>query len=115
MKNSKNSVKNFMDNIDKWKSFLGLLGISMKAGKLHIGDGKAADIIRSDKADLIILASDASENTVKRFLNMGKFRNVKTVSACDRYMLGNALGKSFAVVIAVSDKSLSNELVKRLP
>lgn len=50
--------------INKEKA-LNLLGLAMKAGKLKTGQGATLDAIRSTRAKLVIMASDASPNTQK--------------------------------------------------
>ena len=90
--------------------FWGLLSLAMKAGKLAVGEGRAQDAARSGAARLIILSEDASANTVKKFCNMGAFHGAKVVRAGDRHALGAAIGKSFAVVIAVTDSGFAENL-----
>lgn len=45
----------------------GMLGLAERAGKLISGETKVLDAIRSGKAELVILATDASDNTKKMF------------------------------------------------
>lgn len=92
--------------------FLGLLSLSMKAGKLAIGEGRAEDAVRSEKASLIILSTDASGNTQKKFSDMGSYRNIPVIKAADRKTLGGTVGREFAVVMAVTEDGFSKRLLE---
>ena len=46
---------------------LGLLGLSMKAGKVKAGEFSVEKSIKAHKAKLVLVAADASENTEKKF------------------------------------------------
>jgi ribosomal protein L7Ae-like RNA K-turn-binding protein len=56
-----------MTNKDK---FLNLLGLATKAGKLISGDETTLKGVRSGKPKLVIVATDASEATIKKFLEI---------------------------------------------
>ena len=109
-------------SLKKWVSclnncsikFLQLLAIAMKAGKLSVGEGRATDSIRKGEAKLIILSEDASQNTKKKFSDMGAYRSIEVLCVSDRYELGRTVGREFAVVIAVCDKGLSEQLMLSL-
>lgn len=92
----------------------GALGLSMKAGALAVGDAKATEAIRGGKASLIILSNDASANTEKKFSDMGKYRNIPVIKLADRNRLGTAIGRSFAVVIAVCSEGFSAKITEIL-
>lgn len=92
--------------------FWNMLSMAMGAGKLSVGEGRAEDSIKGKKAELIILSTDASLNTEKKFLNMSSFRDIPVIRPGDRYELGNTIGRDFAVVITVCDKNFKNQLLK---
>ncbi len=98
-----------MDNVLSRK-FFGMLSLAMKAGALSVGEGKAQDTVRDGGATLIILSADASENTTKRFSDMGAFRDVAVIQTADREALGRAIGRESAVVIAVKDGGFSKSI-----
>ncbi len=92
--------------------FWGMLSISMKAGALAVGESRATESIRADEAGLIILSDDASGNTEKKFSDMGKYRNIPLIRVADRDSLGSAIGRKFAVVIAVNNEGFSKKLLE---
>lgn len=92
----------------------GFLGLAMKAGALAVGDGRATERIRRGEAHLIIISSDASENTRKKYGNMSDFRQVPILTLdIDRFELGSLLGRDFAVTLAVCDKGFAEGLLSR--
>ena len=54
--------------------FLNTLGLCLKAGRLSIGHDASKISIKTGKAELCILTSDASPRLKKEFLNM-EFKN----------------------------------------
>ena len=92
--------------------FAGMLGLAMRAGRIACGEEKSADAVRSGKALLLILATDAGPNTEKRFLNMTQFYQVPVLRPGDRGSLGSAIGKKGAVVLAVTDSGFARQLMQ---
>lgn len=82
---------------------LSALGMAMRAGKLATGDEIVLKAIRAGKAQLVIIAGDASLNTKKKFQDKCNSYGVSLVEAYDRLSLGRAIGKAERVVIAVVD------------
>lgn len=92
--------------------FWGMLSLSQKAGVLSVGESRAQETIRGGKAELIILSADASDNTKKKFSDMASYRNIPLITVADRKSLGAAIGRKFAVIIAVSGKGFADNLLK---
>ena len=85
-----------------------LLGLARKAGKLVIGDEGCMKAIRAKKAQLVLLAGDASEGTLKRYKDKCSFYSTELVITGDRYELGQAIGKAEQVVLAVVDQGFAD-------
>lgn len=95
------------------KSLMGFMGLAKRAGKLAIGDSSATEYVRHKKAYLILLSSDASENTIKKYKNMSSFHKLPIITLdIDRYEFGRAIGREFAVVAAVCDRGFADGIVK---
>lgn len=92
----------------------GMISLAMKAGAVAVGEGRAQDAVRGGRASMIILSSDASDNTAKKFSDMGQFRSLPVIFMADRYKLGDAIGRKFAVVLAICDKGFSDNIMKIL-
>jgi ribosomal protein L7Ae-like RNA K-turn-binding protein len=83
--------------------FFSQLGLAMRAGKLVTGDEAALTAVRSREAKLLIIASDASENTKKKYKDKCTTYGVKVIEGGSRDRLGASIGKESRVVLAVVD------------
>ena len=92
---------------------LNLLGLAQRAGKLISGEALVLQSVRSNKAKLVCLASDASDNTSKQFLNKCEYYDVPLVTAFSREELSHALGKD-RTVCALMDDGFMHSLQKLL-
>ncbi len=68
--------RNLLNNRERALSFL---SICQRAGRLSHGEFQCENSVGSGKAKLLIIAEDASDNTVKKFSNLASVRNIKTV------------------------------------
>lgn len=92
------------------KKFGGMLGLAFRAGKLSCGEAKAAEAVRSGRCCLLILSSDASDNTVKKFTDKANYYSVDLIRPADREELGTAVGRDMLVIAAVTDMGFANQL-----
>ena len=98
-----------MANRDK---VLSLIGLSMKAGRCTSGEMMTENETKAGKAKLVIVASDASENTKKKFRDMCKFYRVPIYG--DKDTLGHAMGKEFRASLAILDEGFADGILKEL-
>jgi len=91
-----------------------MLGLAMKAGKLITGSDVCERMIKSGKTVLVILASDCSEGTCKKFKDMCTYRNIPIRIFGDKQSLGKYTGKNERVVLALSDKGFSEVIGKMI-
>lgn len=99
------------------KNLLGFIGLCQRAGKLAPGDGKTTDAVRRNRARLVLMSDDASENTAKKYRNMCESRGIPIITVCGRGELGAAIGREYAVTAAVTDKGFAariSELAERV-
>ncbi len=92
------------------EKFFRMLGLAARMRGIAFGEGAVKDSIKSGKAKLVIVASDASENTKKKFRNSCEFYAAKIIETSDRFTLGRYTGREFAVVMAVTDSSIAEEM-----
>ena len=100
-----------MANRDK---VLSLIGLAMKAGRCISGEVMTESEIKSGKARLVIVASDASDNTKKKFRDMCKFYRVPICFYGDKDTLGHAMGKEFRASLAILDEGFAKGIQKEL-
>lgn len=91
---------------------LSSLGLAQRAGKLTSGDEGVLKAVRSKTASFVFIASDASENAKKKYKDKCEFYGVPFSFEFERSELGHSIGKAERVVVAVTDKGLS-ELVRK--
>ena len=94
---------------------LNLLGLARKAGKLEIGEEPVGAVCRSRHARLIMLAQDATPNTVRRAAHFGEAGNVLWLELpYTKFELGFHLGRSSCAMLAFTDAGLAASLVEKL-
>lgn len=98
-----------MNNTSK-KKVMSLLGLATRARKIVSGDDTTLQDLKKGKVFLVIVATDASDNTKKLFRDKSSFRNIKMIEYGTKEEIGNAIGKSFRAVIGVEDKGFSKRL-----
>ena len=93
---------------------LSLLGIATKAGKTVSGESLCLEAIRGNKAKLVIVAGDASDNTKKKFIDKCSYYNVKMIINSDKETLGRFCSKEVRTVVAVTDEGLAESIWKKI-
>lgn len=93
---------------------LSLIGLAMKAGRCTSGEMMTESETKSGRARLVIIASDASENTKKKFRDMCKFYEVPIYIYGDKDTLGHAMGKEFRASLAILDEGFAKGIRKQL-
>ncbi len=92
---------------------LGFLGICEKAGKLFSGELPCEKSVKSGKTRLCLLASDASENTVKQFQDMCSYRGIPIRPLpLTKAELGRAIGKAERAVVVTEDAGFCEKLIQ---
>lgn len=90
---------------------MNLLGLAQRSGNLISGEALVLNAVRSREAKVIILASDASENTTKQFLNKCEHYRIPVLNDFDRDEISNAIGK-MRTVVAITDGGFAGSLQK---
>lgn len=94
---------------------LGLLSISRKGGNLTVGEEQVGAVARAGRARLLLVASDASDHTVRRARSFvaGTAQPMLIVSFT-KDELGQTLGVSSCAIAAITDVRLAQAFVKTL-
>ena len=90
------------------RSVIFALGLAQKAGKIASGDFAVKSALKGGKVKLLIIASDASDNSKKDIYYLAGLYSVKTIEILDREQLGMAIGKAKRTAIAVLDANFAN-------
>ena len=92
----------------------GLLGISMKAGKLTFGTDSTIDMLSRGKIKLIIVAKDSSERTTRHFEEKCLEYNIPFYIFGSKEEISKSIGKDNKTVIGIKDKNLAEAIKKIL-
>lgn len=93
---------------------LALISLATKAGKTASGEFCTEKEVKTGRAALVIVASDASDNTKKKFKNMCEFYKVPIYFYKDKDTLGHAMGKEFRASLAVTDAGFAKGIKSHL-
>ena len=93
---------------------LSLIGLAMKAGRCTSGETMTENETKLGRARLVIVASDASDNTKKKFRDMCEFYKVPICFYGDKDTLGHAMGKEFRASLAILDEGFARGILKEL-
>ncbi|MFZ5818083.1 MAG: L7Ae/L30e/S12e/Gadd45 family ribosomal protein [Bacillota bacterium] len=88
-----------------------MLGLCQRAGKLVSGDFAAEQALRRRKADLLLLAEDASERTREKFLKLAEQASTPCYSAGTRADLGAAIGKADRAVVVIQSRDFTKGII----
>ncbi len=97
----------------KNKAF-GLLGLCARAGRMVSGEFMTEKTIKENKAYLVIVAVDASDNTKKLFNDKCSFYHVPIREYGTKEELGKAIGKEMRASIAICDQGFAGQIVKHI-
>ena len=98
----------------KQSKALSLISLATKAGKTVSGEFSTEKETKSGRAELVIVAEDASDNTKKKFQNMCDFYEVPIYFYKDKDTLGHAMGKEFRASLAVLDAGFAKGIKKQI-
>ena len=93
---------------------LSLIGLAMKAGRCASGEMMTETETKSGRAKLVIVASDASENTKKKFRDMCELYKVPIYFYGDKDTLGHAMGKEFRASLAILDEGFAEGIQREM-
>ena len=94
---------------------LGLLGLMRRAGKLSAGEEGVRQAVRAGKAELILLAADASPNAGRRAEGFAVRTGKPLIRLdADKTLLCRAAGVQGGAMFAVCDAGFAKALQKKL-
>ena len=93
---------------------LSALSLAAKAGKIKSGEFQTEAAVKDGSALFVLVASDASENTKKKFRDACAYAEIPIAEYGDREILGRCIGKDFRASAAVTDPSFVKMLQNAL-
>lgn len=98
----------------KTDKVLGMIGLAQRAGKVVSGEYMTEEAIRNGSAKLVVIASDVSENTRKKFSDKCTYYGVPLREHSDKESLGHGIGKQFRASLAVTDEGMAQAILKKM-
>lgn len=92
---------------------LGLIGLSMKAGKVSFGADSVENDIVKRKIKLIIIAEDSSNRTKNKFINICNKYNIPIIIDSNIEELSKAIGKNNKAIIGIKDESFAKTIQEK--
>ena len=82
---------------------LSMIGLAQKAGKTASGEFSTEKAVKTGCAALVIVSTESSDNTKKKFRNMCEYYKVPFYLYGTKAELGAAMGKEFRASLAITD------------
>ncbi|MDP2471651.1 MAG: L7Ae/L30e/S12e/Gadd45 family ribosomal protein [Candidatus Palauibacterales bacterium] len=95
---------------DREREALQLVGLARRAGRVAVGTRSVREAARRGKLSIVIVAEDATQNSLARLGTLVRDPGLPVVRCGDRSGLGRAVGRSEAVVVGVSDPGLAERI-----
>ncbi|NYB74373.1 MULTISPECIES: ribosomal L7Ae/L30e/S12e/Gadd45 family protein [Sedimentibacter] len=91
-----------------------MLGIAKKGGNISIGYDATLINIKSNKSELVLLASDASDKTKKNVQFFCDQYDAKYIEYGEKEVLGKCLGRKVVGVLSITDKNIASYIINNI-
>lgn len=88
------------------KNILSLLGLASRARKIQTGDS-LLKAIQQKKAEIVLIAEDASDNTKKKFMDKCSYYHIPYYIFSNVDNLSRSIGKNNRVCVGICDKGFA--------
>lgn len=96
------------------KEVLNFLGLAQRAGKITIGYDKVKIIIKRKKTNVVVLASDSSDNTKDKIISLiNHYPEINLIEDFSSSELNSILGKNIKL-LAINDLGFGQALIKKI-
>lgn len=93
---------------------LSLLGLATRAGKVVSGEFATEKAVKNNSAKLVLVATDASDNTKKLFSDKCSFYEIPRYFYGTKDILGHAIGKEMRASAAILDDGFAKAIIPLL-
>jgi len=87
-----------------------ILSLASRAGKIASGEESVEKSLQSGACELIIISSEASANTKKKFVNKCRFYGKEAVICGTVEDISTAIGKRTRVAVSINDEGFAKLL-----
>lgn len=92
------------------QQYLNLLGLAYRARKCSLGVDKIVADIQRQRAKLVLIAADSSEQTFKRLTDKCKTYQIPYLTVVEKGQLSQAIGQTNRVAVAILDDGFANKI-----
>lgn len=96
------------------KRILSTIGLAFRGGKITSGTDTVTQALRADAVEMLILATDGSENANKKLVHMAEENEIAVRFFSTKEGLGHAIGKVDRNAIAIMDEGFAKKLTKEI-
>jgi ribosomal protein L7Ae-like RNA K-turn-binding protein len=89
------------------------LGLAQRAGKLSSGTVAVLKAIDKNRAKLVIIANDISDNSIQKIINKCKNKRIPMIKFVEKETLGHYIGKGLRAVISINDQNFATTILKK--
>ena len=91
-----------------------MIGMAMRARCVVSGEVACESAVKSMKAHLVIVPTDASFNTKKLFSNKTTFYEIPYVEFGTKDELGHAIGKDMRSSVAITNEGFAKAIISKM-
>ncbi len=96
--------------MNSYNKALSMLGMAKRAGFVVSGEFSTERAVKIGEAHLVVVASDASDNTKKMFRNLCTYYGVPCCIGTEKGLLGHAIGQQMRASLAVTDENFAGRI-----
>ncbi len=89
-----------------------IIGFAQKAGKASSGTLAAKTSLMRNRARLLIISNDISENTGQGLIKLSDKNNIPWFVYGDKNELGTCVGKAYRVAVTINDDNMAATIIK---
>jgi len=93
---------------------LSMIGLAARAGAVKSGEYSVEKAVKSGRGKLVIVASDASDNTKKMFSDMCRYYHVPLKIYGTKEDLGLRSGKAYRASICILDEGFAKSVINKI-
>ena len=93
---------------------LSMIGLASRAGAVKSGEFSVEKAVKSGRGKLVLVASDASDNTKKMFMDMCRFYKVPIQIFGTKEELGRWSGKAYRASICILDEGFAKSVINSM-
>lgn len=94
-------------------SILSMIGLAKRAGKVVSGVFSTEKAVKENKAKLVIVSEDASNNTKKLFSNKCFFYKIPVIMYSDKVSLGHSIGQELRTSVGIIDEDFAKAIISK--